>query len=116
MNGFFLKQERIYSHHLDDVQVASCVSKCKVSFLPASAASIDKADYFARLFYDHKSRAVRPLKRADMAWQPFASTDQLEAEQIDVDALQQAEAEQKKRKTEMSDLLNLENQPVSFID
>ncbi len=56
-------KERLFSQHFDEVQVASCVSKCEVRFLPKPNT---KCDYAVRQFYDHVKKQVRPLTRADI--------------------------------------------------
>lgn len=66
-------QERIFSHHFDEVHVSSCVSKCTVRFLPKQPGNYD---YCARLFFDHVSKEIRPLTRKDIEWRPSSSAEE----------------------------------------
>jgi hypothetical protein len=72
-------RERFYSLHYDEVQLASCVAKCDVRFLPKST---EKGDFFVRQFFDHNTKTVRPLTRADVFGEPAPKQPVAEEEAV----------------------------------
>ncbi len=87
-------RERLFSHHFDEVQVPSCISKCTVCFLPKKVENV-KADYFARLFFDQVAHSVRPLTRADINWLPPTDEPDLDAvDEKDTDGIVEKESEE----------------------